>query len=106
MFVFSFDNGCVMFCGAALEQTLRKALGDVASKRCRNLKQLIEKASCCKLLCTEGAEAAHNLRCTRNHVIHSPFMVEGEDLKNEALNAMKNLGKVLESLDLKPRPEV
>ena len=106
MFVFSFDNGCVMFCGAALEQTLRKTLEDVGhTPGEKPLGPLIEKACKFHLLSPEGEQAARNLKCTRNDVIHRPFMVEGKDLKNKALKAMDNFGKVPESLDPKPRPE-
>ena len=102
MFLFSFDNGCVTFCGSALEQTLRKALKDAGHTPGEKdtIGPLIKKACECNLLSPEGEKAARNLKCTRNDVIHRPFMVEGEDLKNEALKAMDNLGKILEALGL------
>ena len=98
---YSFDSGCVTFCGAALEQTLRKVLenaGNTPGER-DTIGCLITKASKCKLLSEEAGQAAHELKSARNDVIHRPFKAfKGDDLKGESLKAMGNLGKVFEAL--------
>ena len=108
MFLFSFDNGCVTFCGSALEQTLRSSLEDAGHTPGEKdtIGALITEACKRTLLSEEAVKAAHDLKCTRNDVIHRPFTVEGEDLKYEALKAIENLGKVLETLGLNLRSEI
>ncbi len=100
LFLFSFDSGCVVFCGAALEQTLRKAIEDAGhTPRERDtIGPLIKKAYECNLLSEGAKQAACELKSTRNDVLHRPFMVVAQDLRSKAIEAMDNLGKVLEAL--------
>ncbi len=101
MFRFSFFSGCVMFCGAALEQVLRKELdraGQTPGDK-DTIGSLIAKACKHNLLSEEAKQAACELKAVRNDVVHRPFEIFSENtLKDQALNAMNNLGRVLKSL--------
>ena len=96
-FLFSFDAACVMFCSAALEQTLRDKLVDegiIAMCSRYTARKLLKKANQKKLLPEAAEQAASDLIDMRNEVIHRRF----EALKDEALKAMDYLGVVLQEL--------
>ena len=92
MFIFSFDAGCVAFCCAVLEQTLRDELERQNNKDTAGL--LLKLAKKKKILSKEAEQAAEDLKNMRNEVIHRRF----EALEDEALNAMEQLGVVLQEL--------
>lgn len=92
MFIFSFDAGCVAFCSAVLEQTLRDELERKNNKDTAGL--LLKLAKEKKILSKEAEQAAEDLITMRNEVIHRRF----EALEDEALNSMEQLGVVLQEL--------
>ena len=92
MFIFSFDAGCVVFCSAVLEQTLRDELERQNNKDTAG--PLLKLAKKKKILSKEAEQAAEDLITMRNEVIHRRF----EALEDEALNAMEQLGVVLQEL--------
>ena len=92
MFIFSFDAGCVAFCSAVLEQTLRDELERKNNRD--SARHLLQLANQKELLSREAEQAAHDLIDKRNEVIHRRF----EALEDEALNAMEQLGVVLQEL--------
>jgi hypothetical protein len=100
-FLFSFDAACVTFCNAALEQTLRDLLVDANVMTSRELQRthctantLLERATQQHLLPQAAEQAARDLIAKRNRVMHRRF----ENLKEDALKAMENLGIVLQYL--------
>ena len=100
MFLFSFDNGCIMSCGATLEQILREELENAGKTPSEKpLGPLIQMACKHNLLSEEAKQAACELKTVRNDVVHRPFEIFSNNaLKDQALNAMNNLGRVLKSL--------
>lgn len=98
-FLFSFDAACVEFCKMVLEQTLRKELVDAGSITEEQSKKdtvggLLTKARNERLLPEATEQAAKDLITMRNEVIHRRF----EALEDEALNAINQLGVVLQEL--------
>lgn len=98
-FLFSFDAACVEFCKMVLEQTLRKELVDAGSITEEQSKKdtvggLLTKARKERLLPEATEHAAKDLITMRNEVIHRRF----EALEDEALNAINQLGVVLQEL--------
>ena len=92
MFIFSFNAGCVAFCSAVLEQTLRDELERQNNKDTAG--RLLKLAKKKKIFSKEAEQAADNLITMRNEVIHRRF----EALEDEALKAMDQLGVVLQEL--------
>ena len=110
-FLFSFDAACVEFCKMVLEQTLRKELvdaggiteeqskvdaGGITEEQSKKdtVGRLLTKAREKRLLPEATEQAAKDLITMRNEVIHRRF----EALEDEALNAMDQLGVVLQEL--------
>ena len=60
---------------------------------------LIQMACKHNLLSEEAKQAACELKTVRNDVVHRPFEIFSNNaLKDQALNAMNSLGRVLKSL--------
>lgn len=92
MFIFSFDAGCVVFCSAVLEQTLRHELEQQNNRK--GARHLLNLANEKKLLSKEAKQAANDLIDKRNEVIHQRFDAH----KDEALKSMDHLCIVLQEL--------